>query len=88
AAYDPASERWTLTAGTQGGHGIRDTIANAILHVDPQRIRVVTPDVGGGFGPKAMVYHEYPLVLHAARLTAKPVRWTCGRVEQFLIDAQ
>lgn len=86
--YDPATERWTLTAGTQGGHSIRDTIAEAILNVDPARIRVVTPDVGGGFGPKAFVYAEYPLVLHAARLTGKPVRWQASRAEQFLVDAQ
>lgn len=86
--YDPATERWTLTAGTQGGHSIRDTIAEEILNVDPARIRVVTPDVGGGFGPKAFVYAEYPLVLHAARLTGKPVRWQASRAEQFLVDAQ
>lgn len=87
-AYDPETERWTLTAGTQGGHGIRDSIAEAILHVDPARIRVVTPDVGGGFGPKAFVYAEYPLALVAAQRAGRPVRWTCGRGEQFLIDAQ
>jgi carbon-monoxide dehydrogenase large subunit len=88
ADYDSASGRWTLTAGTQGGHGLRDTIAAEILKVDPARIRVVTPDVGGGFGPKAFLYAEYPLVMHAARLTGKRVKWIGERGEHFLVDAQ
>jgi carbon-monoxide dehydrogenase large subunit len=88
ADYDPASGRYTLTAGTQGGHGIRDTIATEILKIDPARIRVVTPDVGGGFGPKAFCYAEYPLAMVAAAATGRPVRWQASRTEQFLVDAQ
>ena len=52
-SYDPATGRWTLTATTQGGHGMRDVIARKIMKVDPARIRVITPDVGGAFGTKS-----------------------------------
>ncbi len=85
--YDPETQRWTLTAGTQGGHAMRDLIAKEILKVDPNRIRVVTPDVGGGFGTKSFVYSEYPLVLKAAEMLGKPVKWIADRSDHFQIDA-
>lgn len=85
--YDAATGRWTLTTGTQGGHGVRDIIAENILKVDPARIRVVTPDVGGGFGTKAFVYGEYPLVMKAAEQLGRPVKWVQDRTEHFLIDS-
>lgn len=85
--YDPASGRWTLTAGTQGGHGIRDLVAGKIMKVDPARLRVVTPDVGGGFGTKAFVYGEYPLVLRAAEALGRPVKWVGDRTDHFVIDS-
>src|SRR5690606_24350135 len=50
--YDPETQRYTLTVGTQGGHGMRDVIAKDVLQIDPARLRVITPDVGGGFGTK------------------------------------
>ena len=87
AEYDAGSGRYTLTLGTQGGHGMRDIIAKNILHVDPKAIRVVTPDVGGGFGTKAFVYHEYPLAAIAAKKLGKPVKWIGDRTEHFLADA-
>src|SRR5579862_3907034 len=61
--YDRASERYTLHASTQGVHGLRDNIAKKILKVPVEKLRVVTKDVGGGFGTKAVIYREYPLVL-------------------------
>lgn len=85
--FDPASGRWTLTAGTQGGHGIRDIVAKDILKIDPARLRVVTPDVGGGFGTKSFVYAEYPLILKAAEALGRPVKWVQDRSEHFQIDA-
>jgi len=88
AEYDAASGRWTLTVGTQGGHGVRDVIAQDILKVDPARIRVVTPDVGGGFGTKVFVYREYPLAMIAAERLGRPVKWVSDRTEHFLADAQ
>ncbi len=81
--FDAATGRYTLTAGTQGGHAIRDIVA-PILGISPADLRVVTPDVGGGFGTKSFVYHEYPLVLWAARALNRPVSWQQERTEHFL----
>jgi carbon-monoxide dehydrogenase large subunit len=86
-AYDAGTGRFTLTTGSQGVHGLRDTLAESIFGVRPELMRVVTPDVGGGFGPKAMLYREHVLVLEAARLTGRPVAWICDRSEHFLADA-
>ncbi len=85
--YDPASGRYTLTTGTQGGHGMRKVIAQHILKIDESRLRVVTPDVGGGFGTKNFCYSEYPLVLKAAEALGAPVKWTGGRDDHFVIDS-
>jgi carbon-monoxide dehydrogenase large subunit len=79
--------RWTLTTNTQGGWNIRDMLAKAIFHVDPSAIRVVTPDVGGGFGMKLFLYSEQALVCYAARKLGKPVRWTSDRSEAFVSDS-
>ena len=59
-----------------------------VFGIDQKKLRVITPDVGGGFGPKAFVYREYVLVLEAARRAGRPVKWTCDRTEHFLTDAQ
>lgn len=86
ADYDEAEKRWTLTLGSQGSHGMRDLIATYVLKVDPKRIRVVTPDVGGGFGTKIFLYREYPLAMIAAEKLKRPVRWVADRTEHFLAD--
>ncbi|MCT8267384.1 xanthine dehydrogenase family protein molybdopterin-binding subunit [Afifella sp. JA880] len=87
AEYDPEQERWTLTVGSQGVHGMRKAVAKA-MQVDPSRFRVVTPEVGGGFGPKIFAYREYPLAAKAAAVLGQPVRWVCDRNEHFQSDAQ
>jgi len=86
AEFDKPSKRWTLTLGSQGSHGTRDILATYILKVDPARIRVVTPDVGGGFGTKIFMYREYPLTMVAAEKLGRPVRWVSDRTEHFLAD--
>jgi len=86
AEYDKAAKRWTLTLGSQGSHGTRDILAKNILKVDSSRIRVVTPDVGGGFGTKIFMYREYPLTMVAAEKLKRPVRWVADRTEHFLAD--
>ncbi|CAH1675851.1 Carbon monoxide dehydrogenase [Hyphomicrobiales bacterium] len=86
AEYDKGEKRWTLTLGSQGSHGMRDLIATYVLKVDPKRIRVVTPDVGGGFGTKIFLYREYPLAMIAAEKLKRPVRWVADRNEHFLAD--
>ena len=87
ALADWDGKRLTLYVSCQGSHGLRDTLAGEILHVDPKSLRVVTPDVGGGFGTKIFVYPEYPLVLHAARDLGRPVKWSGERADSFLADA-
>ncbi|HEX2137667.1 MAG TPA: molybdopterin cofactor-binding domain-containing protein, partial [Microvirga sp.] len=82
------ARRWTLTLGSQGSHEIRDTLAEHILKVEPERIRVVTTDVGGGFGTKIFMYREYPLCAVAAERLERPVRWAADRTEHFLGDSQ
>jgi carbon-monoxide dehydrogenase large subunit len=87
AEYDEATGRWTITLGSQGSHDIRGTLARQILKVDRKRVRVVTPDVGGGFGTKLFMYREYPLCAVAAERLKRPVRWIADRTEHFLGDA-
>lgn len=79
--------RFVLTTGTQGVHGTQSIVAKC-MGLKPEQLRVLTPDVGGGFGPKGFVYREYPLVLEAAKRLGKPVKWTGDRTEHFLEDAQ
>lgn len=88
AEFDAATGRFTLTAPTQGGHGMRRILAKDILKVPEDSIRVVTPDVGGGFGTKMFVYRELPLALIAARAIGAPVKWVGDRAEHFVADAQ
>jgi aerobic carbon-monoxide dehydrogenase large subunit len=86
--YDSASGRFTLNVSSQGVHSLRDTLAEHILKIAPDKLRVVTSDVGGGFGTKAFIYREYPLVLEAARRLGCPVAWHADRSEHFTGDAQ
>ncbi|WP_417670810.1 xanthine dehydrogenase family protein molybdopterin-binding subunit [Roseibium sp.] len=87
AEYDGASDRFTLTAGTQGGHGMRGIICDDILGIPQDKLRIVTPEVGGGFGTKMFTYREYPLCLTAAKRLGKPVKWTGERMDHFVTDA-
>jgi carbon-monoxide dehydrogenase large subunit len=86
AEYDADSDHFTLTLGTQGVHDMRTVLASVLSH-PAEKIRVITPDVGGGFGTKAFGYPEYPLVAKAAKTLDRPVRWACERSEHFLVDA-
>ncbi len=85
--YDAQSGRLTLNAGSQGVHILQGLIAK-ILKIPSASLRVVTPDVGGGFGTKNMLYREYPLVLEAARRLGRSVGWLADRSEHFIGDAQ
>lgn len=86
AEFDPGSERYKLTLGTQGGHGMRDVICR-VLGLEKDKVRVITPEVGGGFGTKAFCYREYPLLMIAAEELRAPVRWTGERMDHFITDA-
>jgi carbon-monoxide dehydrogenase large subunit len=86
AEYDAATESFTLTTASQGVHGLRDCLT-AMFGVGAEKVRVVTPDVGGGFGTKAIIYREYPILLEAAKKCGRPVKWVADRTEHFLADA-
>ena len=88
ADYDPATGRSTLYTPTQGPHLIRSQIAGQILKLDPRELRVVSGNVGGGFGMKIFLHPEQPLVVWASRKLKRPVRWTGERSETFLSDVQ
>lgn len=85
--YDGANDHYTLTAGTQGGHGMRDLICGDILKIPSDKLRIVTPEVGGGFGTKMFTYREYPLCLVAAQRLGRPVKWIGERMDHFVTDA-
>lgn len=82
------SGRIRLTLGSQGSHLIRDVIADKVLNWPRDDLRVVTPDVGGGFGTKAFPYVEYPLAALAARQLGEAVAWLGDRSEHFVGDSQ
>ena len=87
ASYDARTGAYTLTLGCQTAHGMRAILAG-MLGIEPERLRVVVPDVGGGFGARGTPYPEFALILAAARHTGRTVRWTATRGEGFLGDAQ
>jgi len=84
--WDEASQRYTLTASTQGVAVVRRLLAEGVFKIPPQQLRVITPDVGGGFGMKVQAYPEYAALLFAARRVGRPVKWRATRIESFLAD--
>ncbi len=85
--YDAGTGRWDGWVGCQGAHGMRGRIARALM-VEPDRVRIRVPDVGGGFGMKLMTHPEYALAALAAKDLGRPVVWVGDRTESFLSDAQ
>ena len=88
ARYDAASDTLDLELTGQGVHGIRRQLAEFVFKVEPERIRLHAPDVGGGFGMKNFLYPEWILLLWAARRLGRPVRWLADRAEEFVTGAQ
>jgi carbon-monoxide dehydrogenase large subunit len=87
ASYDPASDKYTLRTGTQGVWAIQMQTC-AAMKLAPQKLRVLTDDVGGGFGMKASGYPEYVALLLAAKKIGKPLHWSSTRSEAFMSDTQ
>jgi carbon-monoxide dehydrogenase large subunit len=86
ADYDAATERWTLRTNTQGGWLLKDLLSSAIFKLPAEQFRIITPDVGGGFGMKIFLYAEHVLTCYAARKLGRPVKWASERSEAFLSD--
>ena len=86
AQYVSGTGEFTLWTTSQNPHIHRLIIAAFILGVPEHKLRVISPDVGGGFGSKIVPYPEEVIVLHAARLLNRPVRWTARRTESFVSD--
>ncbi len=87
ASYAAETDSYTLISGGQGVHRQWNALAKA-LDVPPARVRVVCPDVGGGFGSRNNLHPEQVVVAWAAKRTGRPVRWTSDRAEAFLTDYQ
>ncbi|MGE3651762.1 MAG: xanthine dehydrogenase family protein molybdopterin-binding subunit, partial [Reyranellaceae bacterium] len=85
-SYDPKTERWTLRVGCQGVMGMRAGLARDVLGVPPEKVHVLTGNVGGSFGMKAQPYPEYGPLLLASKKLGRPVKWTDERSESFLSD--
>ncbi len=84
--YERGRDEYTLYTSNQNPHPIRLMLSASTLHVPEERIRVISPDVGGGFGMKIYHYNEEALVLIASRRINRPVRWIATRSEAFLTD--
>jgi carbon-monoxide dehydrogenase large subunit len=78
--------RFTLRTNTQGGWLLKGILGNTVFKTGPESFRVITPDVGGGFGMKLFVYAEHVLCCYAARRLGRPVKWASERAEAFLSD--
>ncbi len=87
-SFDGATGTFRLVLSGQGVHDLRDQLAGHVLGVPPDRVEVICPDVGGGFGAKNVLHPELVLVLAAARRLGRPVRWTSERTEDFLSSVQ
>ena len=86
--YDTTSGEHTLYTTSQNPHVIRLLMGAFVLNIPESKLRVVAPDVGGGFGSKIYHYAEEAFCTYAARVLKRPVKWTCSRSEAFISDAQ
>jgi carbon-monoxide dehydrogenase large subunit len=87
ASYDPASDRTTLRVCSQSAEALRGPMAG-VMNVPPEKIRLLTDDVGGAFGMKTPPYPEYAAAIVAAKALGRPVHWMSTRSEAFLTDTQ
>ena len=83
--YDPIEDTYVLHSASQNPHGMRMEMSH-VFHVPENRVRVISPDVGGGFGLKGGTFPDDALVLWAAKKVGRPVKWTATRSESMLTD--
>jgi carbon-monoxide dehydrogenase large subunit len=82
--YDPGTGDYTLWATSQAPHVMRLLITAFVMGIPEQKIRVISPDMGGGFGSKIFLYFDMPLVLSLAKRLGRPVKWVEDRSENYL----
>ncbi|MHB1815780.1 MAG: xanthine dehydrogenase family protein molybdopterin-binding subunit [Steroidobacteraceae bacterium] len=87
AHYSPANDSYTLYVTSQNPHVERLLMAAFVLGIPEHKLRVVAPDVGGGFGSKIYLYAEEAALVWASRRVGRPIKWTAERSESFLTDA-
>ncbi|WP_108663528.1 xanthine dehydrogenase family protein molybdopterin-binding subunit [Acuticoccus kandeliae] len=88
AEYEPSRDKYTLYTTSQFPHVVRFLMGGLVLGIPQQKLRVVAPDVGGGFGVKQFHYNEEAVVTWAAGRLARPVKWVSERSEGFVSDRQ
>ncbi|TAJ38178.1 MAG: xanthine dehydrogenase family protein molybdopterin-binding subunit [Reyranella sp.] len=87
SAYDAASDLVTVTFGSQGVQIPHRLMCERVLNVAKDKLRLITEDVGGGFGPKYPIYAEPVLIAWATRKLGRGLRWTADRAELALTDS-
>jgi len=87
SSYDAANDKYTLYTSSQNPHLIRLLMCAFVLGIPEHKVRVVSPDVGGGFGSKIFHYTEEALLTWCSKKVGRPVKWTAERSESFLTDA-
>jgi carbon-monoxide dehydrogenase large subunit len=87
ATYSRADDAYTLYVSNQNPHVERLLMAAFVLGIPEHRLRVIAPDVGGGFGSKIYLYAEETVCVWASKLLNRPIKWTAERTESFLSDA-
>ena len=87
ASYNPAGDDYTLYVANQNPHVERLLMCAFVLGIPEHKMRVVAPDVGGGFGSKIFLYGEETALVWASKQIRRPIKWTCERSEAFLSDA-
>src|SRR5580693_3937165 len=88
AEYNPATEHYTLWSTSQFPHVVRLLMGAFVLNIPQHKLRVVAPDVGGGFGVKQFHYAEEAVITWATPRVGRPIKWVCERSEGFVSDAQ
>ena len=86
-SYSRGEDRYTLYTTTQNPHVIRMLMSAFVLGLPEHKVRVVAPDVGGGFGSKIFHYAEEAVLTWASKQVGRPIKWTAERCESFLSDA-
>ena len=87
AQYDPSTGKYTLHTTTQNPHVIRLLMGAFVLQIPEHKLRVIAPDVGGGFGSKIFHYAEEAILTWASAKIPQPVKWVAERSESFITDA-